>query len=65
MRLALAGLLPVMDVGLSGMQPALAFNPAGGAQTSKTITINVNPPSEPIDYELLTNMILRKLARNF
>ncbi len=45
MRLALAGLLPVMDVGLSGMQPALAFNPAGGAQTSKTITINVNPPA--------------------
>lgn len=65
MRTTMAGLVPAMDVGISGLglQPVYA----GVGQTSvveRPVTINVNP-SEPIDYELLANKVARKVTEGW
>jgi len=66
MRTTVAGLMPAMEVGIAGMGMRPAF--AGVGQTvaaeRQPITINVNP-SKPIDYELLTNKVVRKVTEGW
>jgi phage-related protein len=66
MRTTVAGLLPAMDIGFSaiGMQPAFAGVGQTVAAERQPITINVNP-SKPIDYELLTNKVVRKVTEGW
>ena len=66
MRMTIAGLMPAMETGISGIgiQPVFAGVGQAGAMERPPVTINVNP-SEPIDYELLANKVARKVVEGW
>ena len=65
MRTTMAGLVPAMDVGISGLGLQSVYAGVGQkAATEQLVTINVNP-SEPIDYELLANKVARKVTEGW
>lgn len=66
MRATVAGLMPAMEVGATGMGLGPAYSGVGKAAASDRapVTINVNP-SEPIDYELLANKVARRVAEGW